>query len=44
MGFAPEYHGYRFMQDAAPNGGEGEGLRILRDGDRTVDIGRVYAH
>ena len=41
MGFAPEYHGYRFMQDsatnmqdAAPSGGRGrEGLRIRRDGD-----------
>ena len=25
MGFAPEYHGYRFMQDPGPNGGRGRG-------------------
>jgi hypothetical protein len=52
MGFAPEYHGYRFMQDsatnmqdAAPSGGKGKGKDFEFDGTVTwaVDIARVYA-
>ena len=49
MGFAPEYHGYRFMQDPAPNGGKekekgkGKDFDIYGTVTWTVDIGRVYA-
>ena len=43
MGFAPEYHGYRFMQDPAPNGGKGKDLELYGTVTWTVDIARVYA-
>lgn len=43
MGFAPEYHGYRFIQDAAPNGGKGKDFEFYGTVTWTVDIGRVYA-
>ena len=43
MGFAPEYHGYRFIQDPAPNGGKGKDFEFYGTVTWTVDIGRVYA-
>lgn len=43
MGFAPEYHGYRFMQDPGPNGGKGKDFEFCGTVTWTVDIARVYA-
>ena len=43
MGFAPEYHGYRFMQDSAANGGKGKDFELYGTVTWTVDIARVYA-
>ena len=43
MGFAPEYHGYRFMQDGGSGGGKGTDFEFYGTVFWTVDIGRVYA-
>ena len=43
MGFAAEYHGYRFMQDGGSSGGKGQDLEFYGTVSWTVDIGRVYA-
>ena len=43
MGFAPEYHGYRFMQDPGPNGAKGKDFEFYGTVTWTVDIARVYA-